>query len=75
MVKGSESYELLAGAFMLGLEKINKLIKKEVFVGEVLVEVEFFLCGDYKMIMITSVGVYQGMKKRHFVPSCSCLWG
>ena len=38
------------------LEDINKLIEeKEVLVGEVLVKVEFFLGGDYKVITIVGV--------------------
>eukprot|EP00732_Lithocolla_globosa_P001709 Lithocolla_globosa_v1_NODE_915_length_3086_cov_10.832728.p1 type:complete len:893 gc:universal NODE_915_length_3086_cov_10.832728:2856-178(-) len=53
VVKGSESYDLLAQAFQKPFEQINKLIAdKNIEVDGKKFELEFFLGGDYKFLAL-----------------------
>ena len=49
-MKATEKYELVEGAFEPVLAEINRLVEEgEVLVGEVIIKLEFFLGGDYKV--------------------------
>ena len=67
-VKGSESYDTLKEAFGLVFSKINDTIKKgHIVANESQYNVEFFLGGDYKFLLIM-----MGMKGATSI--YSCLW-
>ena len=67
-VKGSESYDTLKEAFGLVFSKINDTIKKgHIVANESQYNVEFFLGGDYKFLLIM-------MDMKGATSIYSCLW-